>query len=239
MPSFEFQVSSFERRLAAAVFVLVAFTTLPAWAEWKAIGPIAAGQGSVATLRNGADVRAGTARVRITALRDSVVRVHIAPLGAVPPAAEAFSWAVVPEARQWSAKVRVNQTANAVELTTSELKVRIEKSPTRIIFMTPQGEIITEDARTRPAAFDGPAFQVWKRMPEDEHYFGLGDKAHGLDHRNQAFTMWNTDAFGWQESTDPLYKAIPFFMGVRKGKAYGIFLDNTWRTNFDFGKAAR
>src|SRR5262245_5747554 len=244
MPSFEkrsfaFRVSSFKFRVVAATIVLVGLAALPAWAEWKSIAAVAAGQGSVATLPHGAAGRAGTARVRITALRDSIVRLHIAPSGAAPPAAEAFSWAVVPEARQWSTKVRVNQTANAVELSTSELKIRIEKSTTRIIFMTPQGEIITEDARTRPAAFDGTAFHVWKRMPEDEHYYGLGDKAHGLDHRNQAFTMWNTDAFGWQESTDPLYKSIPFFMGVRKGKAYGIYLDNTWRTNFDFGKAAR
>lgn len=238
--SFKFPVSSF-RCQARAILLVVAMVTPPACAEWKSIGPVA-GQGSVTTLPNGADVKAGTARVRITVLRDSVIRVHIAApetRHAASLQATDFSWAVVPEARQWTARVHVNQTANAVELTTSELKIRIEKSPTRIIFMTPQGEVITEDARTRPAAFDGTAFQVWKRMPEDEHYYGLGDKAHGLDHRNQAFTMWNTDFFGWQESSDPLYKSIPFFMGVRKGKAYGIYLDNTWRTHFDFGKAAR
>jgi alpha-glucosidase len=51
--------------------------------------------------------------------------------------------------------------------------------------------------------------------------------------------MWNTDAFGWQESTDPLYKAIPFFMTFAHGRAAGVFLDNTWRTHFDFGKAER
>src|SRR5260370_21194 len=51
--------------------------------------------------------------------------------------------------------------------------------------------------------------------------------------------MVNTDDFGWQESTDPLYKSIPFFTALRNGKGYGIFLDNTWRTYFDFGKASR
>src|SRR5207237_8223925 len=44
---------------------------------------------------------------------------------------------------------------------------------------------------------------------------------------------------GWQESTDPLYKTIPFFMGLRKGIAYGVFFDNTYRSSFDFGKEAR
>ena len=48
--------------------------------------------------------------------------------------------------------------------------------------------------------------------------------------------MRNTDAYSWGTGTDPLYKTIPFFMGVRKGKAYGIFLDNTYRSSFEFGK---
>jgi alpha-glucosidase len=51
--------------------------------------------------------------------------------------------------------------------------------------------------------------------------------------------MWNTDAWGWQESTDPLYKDIPFFLATRHGAAYGIFLDNTFRSGFDFGKESR
>ena len=49
--------------------------------------------------------------------------------------------------------------------------------------------------------------------------------------------MWNTDSFGWQESTDPIYKDVPFFLDVNHGHALGVFLDNTFRTNFDFGRA--
>jgi alpha-glucosidase len=40
-----------------------------------------------------------------------------------------------------------------------------------------------------------------------------------------------------RESTDPLYKAIPFFMGVDEaGRAWGVLLDSTWRSFFDFGR---
>ena len=48
--------------------------------------------------------------------------------------------------------------------------------------------------------------------------------------------MWNTDAYRFQESTDPLYKSIPYFMTFREGHAAGVLFDNTWRTSFDFGK---
>jgi len=57
-------------------------------------------------------------------------------------------------------------------------------------------------------------------MPENEMYFGLGDKT-SLNLRDHAYTLWNTDVFGWQESTDPLYKAIPFFIAMKAGNPSG------------------
>ena len=38
---------------------------------------------------------------------------------------------------------------------------------------------------------------------------------------------------------DPLYKTIPFFIGLRKNAAYGVFFDNTYRSSFDFGKESQ
>ena len=37
-------------------------------------------------------------------------------------------------------------------------------------------------------AWDGPQVQVWKKMPEDENYYALGDKAGPMHRRNRAFT---------------------------------------------------
>jgi alpha-glucosidase len=34
---------------------------------------------------------------------------------------------------------------------------------------------------------------------------------------------------------DPLYQSIPFFVGLRAGLAYGIYLNNSSRTTFNFG----
>ncbi len=88
-------------------------------------------------------------------------------------------------------------------------------------------------------AWDGSSVHAWKKMPADENYYGLGDKAGPMNRRNRAFTNWNTDEFGWQESSDPLYKTIPFFIGLRKGVGYGVFFDNAYRSSFDFGKESR
>ena len=63
----------------------------------------------------------------------------------------------------------------------------------------------------------------------------MGEKGGGLNRRGSSFDNWNTDAFSFDNDTDPLYVSTPFFIGVRNGKAYGIFLDNTYKSHFNFG----
>ncbi len=69
--------------------------------------------------------------------------------------------------------------------------------------------------------------------------FGLGDRAAPIDRRGGSFTLWNTDAYGFEDGSDPLYKAIPFLLGLRGGHAHGLLLNNTWRTSFDVGQPGR
>jgi alpha-glucosidase len=114
------------------------------------------------------------------------------------------------------------------------LRVSLNRQTFALTISDTGGTVLQQDAL--PTEFHGDSFRVYKTMPLDEHYFGLGDKPGPLDRRDQAFTMWNTDAYAFQESTDPLYKTIPYFMTFRAGHALGVFLDNTWRSYFDFGK---
>jgi alpha-glucosidase len=185
---------------------------------------------------NGIEIRCGDAVVRITALRDDVLRVRVGPAGELP---EDASWAVLPESRTASVAVTEESGATSVGFKTAKLRVTVERDPLDLTVTDLQGHVIAAELPGRPIEYNGAAFRVFMQSPEDEHYFGLGDKPGPLDRRNEAFTDWNTDAFGWQESTDPIYKSIPYFMTFRKGIAAGIFLDNTWRASFDFNKEYR
>ena len=193
-------------------------------------------------LRDGVEIKAGSASLRVTALRDDILRVRIAPGGAFP---EDSSWAVLSGPRGKSVNVQpinVNaqskQDAAFVGFRTASLDVRVERNPLRLVVRDLAGNVISADAVGRPTEFRLGGFSIHKAMPSDEHYFGLGDKAGTFDRRNQAYTLWNTD-IGTQESIDPIYKSIPFFLAIGGGRSYGLFLDNTWRTWFDFGKQAR
>ncbi len=186
-------------------------------------------------LRDGVELQSGAATLRITALRDDIIRVRISPDSTLP---EDASWAVLPGPRSKSIDVQPIQEAASVGFRTAELEVRVERNPLRVVIRDLAGNVISADAAGRPIQFELGGFSISKQMPADEHYFGLGDKTGSFDRRNQAYTLWNTD-IGPQESVDPLYKSIPFFLGINGTRSYGIFLDNTWRTWFDFGKQAR
>lgn len=218
-------------RLAGSI-LLASFAGLACSAQnWQPLGPV----DHVSKIAAGVRMNAGERQVTVRAVNDSTVRVEVASKGA--PAAEK-SWAVISESNATAPKVMLSERSDSVEISLASGSVRIMKNPLRIIFLDAQGNVINQDSARDPMAFNGAAFRVTKDMPETENYFGLGDKT-TLNLRDRAFTLWNTDARGWEEASDPLYKSIPFFMGLHNGRAYGIFLDDTWRSWFDFGKTSR
>lgn len=186
-------------------------------------------------MHDGVEIRAGSANLRIIALKDGLIRVRISADGTMP---EDASWAVLPEPRGKSIDVQPIQAADSVGFRTSLLDVRVERNPLRLVVRDLAGKIICADAVGLPTQFSRGGFTVSKEMPDDEHFYGLGDKAGTFDRKNQAYTMWNRD-FGISEAGDLLYKSIPFFLAMNSDRSYGIFLDNTWRTWFDFGKRER
>src|SRR6266436_3514088 len=186
---------------------------------------------SFSALPNGIDLRDGDARMQIIALREDVVRIRVSRSNEL---AEDASWAVLKEARESRVAVTPTHTADAVGFQTGVLRVSLSRQTFALTISDRDGNILQQDMR--PIEFHGDSFRVYKAMPLDEHYFGLGDKPGPLDRRNQAFTLWNTDAYSFQESTDPLYKSIPFFLTMRAGRTLGVLFDNTWCSSFDFGK---
>ena len=209
----------------------IAQSSLPASPPSVALESVSGSQ----FLYDGITIQSGAATMRITALRDDILRVRVAPGGAF---AEDASWAVLPGPRRKTVAVQPLQDFNAVGFRTALLDVRVERNPFRLVVRDLGGNILCADAPGRPTEFRLGGFTVSKEMPDDAHFFGLGDKAGSFDRRNQAYTLWNTDT-GIQASEDPIYKSIPFFLAMSGGRSYGLFLDNTWRTWFDFGKQAR
>ena len=209
----------------------VAQTAAPVSPQRVVVEAVASAQ----PLRDGIAIQAGPSILRITALRDDILRVRIAPGSTLP---EDASWAVLSASREKSIEVEPTQDAAYVGFRTKSLDVRVERNPLRLVVRDLAGNVICADAIGRPTEFSLGGFTVSKEMTADERFYGLGDKTGSFNRRNQAYTSWNTD-HGIEEALDPNYKSIPFFLAISGGRSYGLFLDNTWRTWFDFGKRSR
>jgi alpha-glucosidase len=158
-------------------------------------------------LADGIELHSGLAVMRISALDEDVLRVRIGPNGTLP---EDASWAVLAQAREHSVAVFPEQSEASVGFHTKALRVQVDRASMQVVVTDLAGNVVEEDVPGRPVEFHGDGFRVYKRMPADEHYFGLGDKAGPLDRRNQAFSMWNTNSYAWQEGTDPVTRRFRF-----------------------------
>jgi alpha-glucosidase len=230
-------MTSLVRRAGMGFLVCVLASASAVAQGWQHIGKVDRVEAFKEVPQDGVQLTAGQAKVRVTQFYNGVIRVRVAPNGHFP---KDFSWALAETPLNYiSGPVQIHDGKNAVEVIAGSVHVSIAKSPLLVTFFDASGNVLLADEPSLPMAWDGPRVHVWKKMPADENYYGLGDKAGPMNRRNHAFTNWNTDEFGWQESSDPLYKTIPFFIGLRKGVAYGVFFDNAYRSSFDFGKEAR
>jgi alpha-glucosidase len=186
---------------------------------------------AVTPLRDGIELRDGSLILRITALQPDVLRIRAGRDATLP---EDASWAVLGPARAASVPVAQDSDAIAAGFRTDAVRVRMDRATGLLTLRNASGEVFLQNRAALLLRRQG--FTLSEVMPPDEHYFGLGDKAGGFDRREQAFRLWNTDAYAWQESTDPLYKSIPFYLTYRAGSSVGVLVDNTWSSSFDFGK---
>jgi len=162
-----------------------------------------------------------------------MVRVRLAPTGTFRRDA---SWAVVPADSQ-APKWGVQDVNGELRMTTAGLKVRIQRSPLRIVFEDANGGVLAADDPARGMAWTQRDVRCWKVLGEEDHVFGLGERTGKLDKRGDAVVNWNHDAAEHEPWSDPLYQAHPMMLVVNPHQSYGLFFDNTYRSSFDLGRA--
>src|SRR5213594_54956 len=91
-------MTRFARRLGIGLFASVFGGGLAVAQGWQHLGKVK----RVEKLKDGVELTAGTAKVRITAFRDGVFRVRLAPSGTFP---KDSSWAVIESADPPAVKI--------------------------------------------------------------------------------------------------------------------------------------
>lgn len=201
--------------------------------SWQPIGNMPEPKQNAQTLQ----FRNAHSIVEISVLSQEIIRIRYYPK---PDFVRDHSYAVVKQDfpdREYEYSTSAQQSV----IQTKALEIHVQHQPFRIEILDRDGNSLDKDDPARGMISVDASVKVWKRLREQEQIYGLGEKGGSLSKRGwklggYSFSMWHTDAFSYDASTDPLYAGVPFYMVLHEGKAHGIFLDNSFRTNFDIGK---
>ena len=109
-----------------------------------------------------------------------------------------------------------------------------------LISYSKNGKLLFSDREIMAYNFEGElgkgSYHYVSREDEEE-IFGLGDKTGLVNKAKRHFKMETFDAMGFDaNSSDPLYKQVPFYICRNKVGSYGIFYDTYSNGELDFGK---
>ena len=175
--------------------------------------------------------------LELTVLSDHVVRVRYLPASGKAHPRRGWTTAVT----TWpTTPLTFTDAGTTLRHKTPAMEIRVAKADAAVSFYDLAGQPISADVPDQVPA-SGYTRTVRKVLPADEHFYGLGEKTGALDKRGQALQMWTTDPLypksNYTTTVDPIYQAVPFVIGLRKGKAYGLYLNSTFRSHFDMGKS--
>jgi alpha-glucosidase len=132
-----------------------------------------------------------------------------------------------------SVKPELRDDGRSLQIAVGDDVILFQKQPLRFIFQHRSGFVWAKESFGAGSMGDRVAHVMSK--PDGEHYFGVGEKSTEFNRTGKMFTQWNTDVNSFRFNTDPMSKSIPFFIGLRDGRAWGIYYDNTWRSEIDLG----
>ena len=174
--------------------------------------------------------------LQVTVQRDSVLRFRYTTKSIFE---KDFSYAITKYASKGFNHLDIKENEESYIISTSKLICKISKIDMRkSIFDAVDEKLICEDELgfhwEESYEFGGDIVKMSKVSQDSEGYYALGDKPVDINLKGKRFENWVTDSYAFKKSSDPIYKTIPFYIGLHHKKAYGIFFDNSFRSFFDF-----
>ena len=175
--------------------------------------------------------------LEVTSYGEKVVRFRFSPNGSF---VDEVQYALCDGALDELGEMEFEELEKGFLLKTAALRMLISRHGLKVRIEDAEGKLISQDEKGfhwyDNHDFGGEIVLNSRVIQSQERYYGLGDIPGQKNLRGQRRMLWGSDVYGYDEKTDPLYKNIPFFIGLHHGAAYGIFFNNTFRSAFDFGK---
>ncbi|PWB23658.1 glycoside hydrolase family 31 protein [Flavobacterium sp. HTF] len=178
--------------------------------------------------------------LKVTILRDSLIRFRFTTKGYF---SNDFSYAIDKTQLHGYNFLEVTEEETYFQIRTSKVKCKIQKADLRLSIYDLNDILILEDELgfhwEESYEYGGNIVKMSKSSKDGECFYGLGDKATQMNLKGKRVENFATDQYAYQKDQDPLYKVVPFYIGLHNKQSYGIFFDNTFRTFFDFCQERR
>ncbi|WP_125723675.1 glycoside hydrolase family 31 protein [Flavobacterium ustbae] len=178
--------------------------------------------------------------LKVTILRDSLIRFRFTTKGYF---SNDFSYAIDKTQLHGYNFLEVTEEETFFQIRTSKVKCKIQKADLRLTIYDLNDFLILEDELgfhwEESYEYGGNIVKMSKYAKDGECYYGLGDKATQMNLKGKRVENFATDQYAYQKDQEPLYKVVPFYIGLHNKQSYGIFFDNTFRTFFDFCQERR
>ncbi|MCD9573817.1 glycoside hydrolase family 31 protein [Flavobacterium soyae] len=178
--------------------------------------------------------------LKVTILRDSLIRFRFTTKGYF---SNDFSYAIDKTQLHGYNFLELTEEEIYFQIRTSKVKCKIQKADLRLSIYDLNDFLILEDELgfhwEESYEYGGNIVKMSKSSKDGECFYGLGDKATQMNLKGKRVENFATDQYAYQKEQDPLYKVVPFYIGLHNKQSYGIFFDNTFRTFFDFCQERR
>ena len=178
--------------------------------------------------------------LQITVLRDSALRFRYATDFSFE---EDFSYAISDDVSLGYNELDFEEQVGTYTITTNKIKIIVTKDNLKVHIEDMEGFVINDDDVgfhwEENFDYGGNIVKMSKVAQSGESFYGMGDKASHTNLKGKRVTNWVADSYAYGKDQEPLYKAIPFYIGLHNDVAYGIFFDNSFGSYFDFAQEKR
>ena len=174
------------------------------------------------------NVHAGVATVRFVFYAPDVVRVDFLPVdGTVLDS----SFVIIRDTVT-PVMVTISDAESVLTLSAASLRIAIRKTPLRISYFTPAGQLLLAEPSSGGLATQQSVRFATFALDPSGHFYGTGERGIGLDLRGRSFDSYNTQTYGYSGPLPTMNINIPL---VCSSSGYAIYFENTYRGLFDLG----
>lgn len=128
-------------------------------------------------------------------------------------------------------RLRVKELQNELLINCGVIVAKLTKSPFNISFYKKDGSVLLQSSANFQTG--GSNKKASFMIQNEDRFYGMGQKSTSVDHRGEAFDVFNQHIGGYTKPYGTMQINIPYLYSPT---GFGVLFDNSYPAHFDLGK---